>query len=284
MDPGRVEVEMVREEEQRWPGWTRTPIHVPEEYFQRREEEWRLADRIVVNSQWSADALVHQGVPPERLVVIPLAFETKAGSGHSKTPHPIASQRGEGEIFNPSNTPLRVLFLGQVVLRKGIQYLVEAAKLLANESVQFDVVGPIGISDAARSTAPPNMLFHGRTGRDEAAAWYERSDVFVLPTISDGFALTQIEAMAHGLPVITTPNCGAVVMDGVDGYIVPSRDSAALAQAVQRYLLEPELWHSQHKAAKIKAKQFSLAKLSEEFAKLEEKISEKTKTELTNDE
>ena len=128
------------------------------------------------------------------------------------------------------------------------------------------------------------MLFHGRTGRDEAAAWYERSDVFVLPTISDGFALTQIEAMAHGLPVITTPNCGAVVMDGVDGYIVPSRDSAALAQAVQRYLLEPELWHSQHKAAKIKAKQFSLAKLSEEFAKLEEKISEKTKTELTNDE
>jgi glycosyltransferase involved in cell wall biosynthesis len=55
-----------------------------------------------------------------------------------------------------------------------------------------------------------------------------------LPTISDGFAITQLEAMAHGLPVITTPNCGQVVTDGVDGFIVPVRDSQALADAIAR--------------------------------------------------
>jgi glycosyltransferase involved in cell wall biosynthesis len=58
--------------------------------------------------------------------------------------------------------------------------------------------------------------------------------VFVLPTLSDGFAITQLEAMAHGLPVVTTPNCGRVVTDGVDGFIVPARDSRALADALVR--------------------------------------------------
>jgi len=83
--------------------------------------------------------------------------------------------------------------------------LIEAARLLTHEDVRFDIVGPIGISRDAVASAPSNMRFHGRVSRDQAADWYRQSDVFVLPTISDGFALTQLEAMAHGLPVIATP-------------------------------------------------------------------------------
>jgi glycosyltransferase involved in cell wall biosynthesis len=56
--------------------------------------------------------------------------------------------------------------------------------------------------------------------------------VFVLPTLSDGFAITQLEAMAHGLPVIATPNCGNVVTDGQDGLIVPARHPQAIAEAI----------------------------------------------------
>ena len=268
MDPGRVEVELVQAEEQRWPGWAQNPIRVPEEYFQRREEEWRLADRIVVNSPWSADALVKQGVLPEKLVVIPLAYEAKP-----ETLKPVASVQ-KSEVRPPVSglSPLKVLFLGQVNVRKGIQYLVEAAKLLANEPVQFDVVGPVGISDAAMKSAPPNVTFHGRTGRAEAAAWYERSEVFVLPTISDGFALTQIEAMAHGLPVIATPNCGAVVTNGLDGFVVPPRDAMALAQALRRYLEKPELLPEQRAAALEKSRLFSLDRLAGHLTNLEQSL------------
>ena len=176
-----------------------------------------------------------------------------------------------------TSSPLRVLFLGQVNVRKGIQYLVAAAKLLADEPVQFDVVGPVGISDAAMKSAPSNVTFHGRAGRDETAAWYARSDVFVLPTISDGFAITQIEAMAHGLPVVTTPNCGAVVTDGVDGFIVPARDANALAQAFRRYLKEPELLESQHGAALAKSKQFTLDQLEENLFALEQALTQEEK-------
>jgi glycosyltransferase involved in cell wall biosynthesis len=260
MDPNRVEVELVRAEAKQWPGWALKPIQVPEAYFVRREREWALADLVVVNSEFSRQALLQQGVPPERLFVLPLCYEADVGGPKSEL----------STLHSPLSTaPLRVLFLGQVILRKGIQYLLAAARQLERENIFFDVVGPIGISREAMATAPGNVTFHGRTERDKAAAWYRRSHLFVLPTISDGFAITQLEAMAHGLPVITTPCCGEVVSDGVDGFVVPPRDAGALAQIFQRYLAQPELLRDHSAAALIKASQFSLGRLAENLMRLE---------------
>ena len=160
-------------------------------------EAMTLADRIVVNSRWSLEALVKQGVQESKLNIIPLCFEPPTDTPHAalRTPNPTA--------------PLRVLFLGQVILRKGIQYLMQSAKMLEGENIRFDVVGPAGITPEAMRSAPKNMFFHGRSTRDQTVDWYRQSDVFVLPTLSDGFALTQLEAMAHGLPVVTTRRAGA---------------------------------------------------------------------------
>lgn len=257
MDPNRVEMDIVREEEKLWPGWALQSMQVPEEYCVRREQEWALADRVVVNSEFSRQALLQQGVPSEKLVVIPLCYELGE-----------VNRKPEIEARKPGD-PLRILFLGQVILRKGIQYLIGAAKLLEKENVHFDVVGPIGISREAMATAPRNVTFHGRIGRDQTAACYRRSHVFVLPTISDGFAITQLEAMAHGLPVVTTPNCGEVVGDGVDGWVVPARDARMLAQALGRYLAQPELLQAHSSAALGKAGQFTLQRLADNLSRLE---------------
>ena len=283
MDPGRVEAKLVQAEEKRWPGWALHSTEVPEEYFQRREQEWALADRIIVNSRWSFDALVEQGVPEEKLAVIPLCFEEKKKMLKTEKPKPAAphpdplptaERENPSSIFHlPSSAaPLGVLFLGQVILRKGIQYLIEAAKLLQNEPVRFDVVGPIGISDKAVISAPGNLTFHGPVGRNQTASWYERADVFVLSTISDGFAITQLEAMARGLPVIATPNCGEVVSDGVDGFTVPPRDTMALAEAIRRYLSEPKLLRSQRQAALEKSRRFTLGLLETNLTALEQDL------------
>src|SRR3984957_3976720 len=113
------------------------------------------------------------------------------------------------------------------------------------------------------------MTFHGRATRDQTANWYRQSDVFVLPTLSDGFAITQLEAMSYGLPVIATPCCGAVVSDGLDGYIVPVRDADALARAIQWYLNESELLVRQRAAALVKVKQFTLEHLASNLHSLE---------------
>lgn len=264
MDPARCEVNLVKAEETRWPGWAKSSLEVPEAYFQRREAEWAVADFIMVNSEWTRQSLMKQGVLESKLVVVPLAYEA-------------SSPRLDVGTYSQSSTfvarrPLRVLFLGQVILRKGIQYLIESARLLEKESIYFDIVGAIGISDAAVASAPANMTFHGPVSRDRTEEFYRSADLFVLPTLSDGFALTQLEAMAYGLPVIATPNCGEVVSDGVDGLIVPASDANALAEAFQLILQDPEKLLEMKLATVAKLEQFSLARLGENLAELENRL------------
>lgn len=272
MDPSRYEVDLVKAEESRWPGWAREVVEVPEEYFRRREEEWETADLVMVNSEWTRQALVRQGLREEKLVVVPLAFERENPENFGQE----ALVRDSGFKFPVCGfthaKPLRVLFLGQVILRKGIQYLVEAARMLVGEPVHFDVVGPIGISSDAMASSPSSMTFHGAISRDRTGGFYRAADLFVLPTLSDGFAITQLEAMSFGLPVITTPNCGEVVSDGHDGVIVPSGDPMALAEALQLILQDPEALREMAHQASLKAACFGLDRLSTNLLALEDRL------------
>jgi len=131
--------------------------------------------------------------------------------------------------------------------------------LLENENVLFDVVGPILISASAVKSAPANLAFHGSASRDRVAEWYGNSDLFVLPTLSDGFALTQLEAMSHGLPLIVTPNCGRVVEEGVTGFIVPPRNAQALAGALLRFINEPDLARNMRQACLASLMDYSIS-------------------------
>jgi glycosyltransferase involved in cell wall biosynthesis len=218
IDPGPVHKEIVQEEMERWPGWAAEDVVRYAPYEERRRAEWELASAVVVNSEWSREALVEQDVPPEKIHVVPLAYEP---STELVTPDPV-----------PNDRPLRVLWLGTVSVSKGIQYLIEAARMLSGHPITVTVVGPLRIQDEAVRSVPSSVEFKGRVPRDKTSEYYRWADVFVLPTVSDGFALTQLEAMAHGLPVIATPNCGRVVHDGQDGFLVPARDAEALADAI----------------------------------------------------
>ena len=265
MDPSQVEIEMVREEERLWPGWAKAPLRVPEEYLAWRKAEWALADVVMVNSKWTLNALAKLGVPSEKIAIIPLAYE-------SEEIEPARPSRAEG--------PLRVLYLGQVNLRKGIQYLLEAARKLDKKHFHFDVAGPISIADEHVVTAPSNVTFHGAVTRDRVREFYREADVFVLPTISDGFALTQLEAMAHGLPVITTPNCGEVVHDGLDGFIVPARDSTALAKALESLDEDPERLEAMREAARQNISRFGLDALDQNLRAIEQRLRPSPKVDL----
>jgi Glycosyl transferases group 1 len=251
IDPGRVEEDMVQQECEKWPGWQRLPGRIPDFYYERLAAEWRAADRVLVNSPWAREALVEQGVPSSKIVVVPLAYEL-AGAG---LPRRFSEQR--------PNQPLRVLWLGTVQVRKGIQYLIKAARLLSDRNIRFLVVGPIEISRMALASAPTGMEFHGPVARDQAPAFYRQADLFVLPTLSDGFAITQLEAMAHGLPVIATPNCGEVVTDGVDGRIVPAANAEALAAAIAEFDQDRELLAERSEQALVKSRQFTMARLGD---------------------
>lgn len=261
IDPGLAEFRLVAEEMARFPELAGEPPEFPTAYYERNRREWELADVIVVNSEWTREAIIVEGANPAKIEILPLAYEVAQRATTSpqdnETSRPEvrgqrsevssprkAAERQHGEQWSVVSSPpstLRVLWLGQVNLRKGIYYLMEAARLLEHEKVHFDVVGAIGILPGAVASAPNNMTFHGPVSRDEATDWYQRADVFVLPTLSDGFAITQLEALAHGLPVIVTPNCGRVVENNKTGLIIPPHDAKAFAEAILRFLHNPGL-------------------------------------------
>lgn len=267
IDPGAVEFRLVAEEMRRHPEIAGPAPEFPVANFERNRREWELADLIVVNSNWSREAIIAEGADPDRIEVLPLAYEAKAGNRKAES-----TKLQPSTLHSPLPTaPLRVLWLGQVNVRKGIHYLIQAARLLERENVHFDVVGPIGILPTAVAAAPRNLTFHGPVGRDRAAEWYQQSHVFVLPTLSDGFALTQLEAMAHGLPVVATPSCGRVVEDGKTGFIIPPRDPAALADAILRFVRNPALVCEMASACRTAVKAYSIEALGQRLVAIAER-------------
>jgi glycosyltransferase involved in cell wall biosynthesis len=95
------------------------------------------------------------------------------------------------------------------------------------------------------------------------AGHYRWADVFVLPSVCEGSATVCYEALAAGLPVITTPHAGSVVRDGLDGYIVPIRDSGAIAQKLERLASDPELLTAMAANAAARAREFTIARYAE---------------------
>src|SRR5205823_12679449 len=148
-----------------------------------------LADRIIVNSEWARTGLTKAGVIGEKLTVIPLAYE-EPGVGRLADPR---LQRNYPDHFT-AERPLRVLFLGLINLRKGVARLLEAARILRDEPVEFWMVGPVEIANASTITSAGRVKWFDPVTRKQAAGFYRNADVFILPTLSDGFAITHLEA------------------------------------------------------------------------------------------
>ena len=97
----------------------------------------------------------------------------------------------------------------------------------------------------------------GHIPRNEIIKEYLSADVFVLPTIADGFGLVHLEAMACGVPAVTTENCGSVVDHNIDGLIIPIRDPIAIADAILKIVENRDLRDKMSRAAKIKASKYT---------------------------
>jgi glycosyltransferase involved in cell wall biosynthesis len=202
----------------------------PKAYWDNWREECSLADQIVVNSQWSNDALLSEGVPAEKIKIIPLAYESWTDSRSFQRLYPRA--------FSAERS-LRVLFLGQINLRKGVGQLLDAVQLLKGESVEFWFVGPTQISVPQDLKLHPQCRWFGAAPRVEVDSYYRAADVFILPTLSDGFGLTQLEAQSWKLPVIASRYCGEVVRDGFNGVLLDEVSGEAIAHVLREFLQAP---------------------------------------------
>jgi glycosyltransferase involved in cell wall biosynthesis len=230
IDPGPVEEDIVAGLHAAAPrtgnDWTRAPAA----YWSEWRRECALADRIVVNSSWSRDALLQEGVPADKIRIVPLAYE--------RPPESVGYDRCYPASFS-SARPLHVLFLGQVNLRKGIAPLLDAIRLLKDEPIEFTIVGPVQITIPEDLQDSRQVRWHGPAPRPATGQFYRDADLFLFPTFSDGFGLTQLEAQAWKLPIITTRFCGEVVEHGRNGWILPEITAQSIAGLLRECLRDP---------------------------------------------
>jgi alpha-maltose-1-phosphate synthase len=208
---------------------------------ERRLRDIERADRILVPSDHIAETLSRHGTPRERITVIPYAADTRRFV-------PLPAKRPDERCT--------FLFAGGITQRKGIKYLLEAWRRVRRPGWKLQLLGPLP-SNLGPLTGYLDEVEHlGRVGHSEMPSRMAAADVFVFPSLFEGSAVVTYEALACGLPSVVTPESGSVVRDGVDGFVVPSRDVEALARGMERLGTDPELRASMARSARERAESF----------------------------
>jgi glycosyltransferase involved in cell wall biosynthesis len=258
IDPGFWEEKIVFQESEKYPQYRGNWQPAPGEYWGKWQEECELADRIVINSEWSQKLLQKAGVAVNKVQLIPLVY----------SPPETANQfiRNYPESFSQER-PLTVLFLGQVILRKGIVAVLDAIELLAGYPIEFWIVGTQQIDIPLHFQNHSQIRWIGQVNRSQTAKYYQLADVFLFPTLSDGFGLTQLEAQVWQLPIIASCNCGKVVLDGINGCLLSEVSGQAIANILKICLNTPKKLEMLAKSSKITHK-FSIKNLAEQLLKV----------------
>ncbi|WP_017292527.1 glycosyltransferase family 4 protein [Geminocystis herdmanii] len=258
IDPGIAHEKRVLQEYSKYSEYESSTKKSPSCYWDKWYQECASADQIIVNSKWSSVALQEAGIDQNKVKIVPLAYE--------KSNKSILSQRQYPPSFS-DHRPLKVLFLGNVVLNKGILYLLQAVKLLTNLPIEVTIVGSLGINKPSLQEYP-NVKWIGAVSRSMTAHYYQEADVFIFPTLSDGFGLTQLEAQSWQLPVITSLLCGDVVQDRVNGLILSEVTGETIAQALKFCLENPPELQKFSDNAQNHLENFSILNLQQELSKI----------------
>lgn len=235
--PNELAYAMLQREYAQWADWTdrRAPDQDNSPLIARERSEWNLADHIVAPSAFVRDGLVRCGVASDKVSMVPYGVYTSAMRRMNRNEN--------------LNRPLRILFAGEVGLRKGAPYLLQALKRFKRTEVQARFAGNIEIRQDVLARFSDTCSFLGHIPRDQMRDEYEWADLFVLPSIVEGSATVIYEALARGLPVLTTPNAGSTVTDDLNGTIVQTGDTDAIHNAIRSYLDDPLRLSEQSEAA-----------------------------------
>ncbi|MBD2138027.1 glycosyltransferase family 4 protein [Anabaena sp. FACHB-1237] len=225
--------------------------------LQRFASECEQADLIIVLSQVAKQTFVQAGFTPQKIKVITPFVDTNRFHPTLKT----------DQVF-------RVLYVGTIEPRKGLPYLVQAflkANIPNSELLIIGGVSTRGLKKFMAETLSENTNIKQEFwnfNQDDPTRVFGKSSVLVLPSVEDGFGLVALEAMACGLPVIVTSNCGAadVVNHGANGFIAPPRDVASMAKQL-RFLAENEaIRTTMGEVARIDSQKYHQAAYQQQFS------------------
>ena len=215
-----------------YPAWERTETQLAQKYSnwlpankpsqhvspEQKCKEVELADLVLAPSSFVAET-IREFHPNKRVAI--------ASYGVDLIDWPRNTARAPRDVIT-------FLFAGQCSLRKGIPLLLEAWRVAGLKRARLQLVGPWRLAEIKKKQLPKRCFWTGPVSSLQLRAFYHAADIFVLPTNFEGRALVVGEAMASGLPVLTTDASGADDMvDGSCGRIVPRDNLDALVEGLQ---------------------------------------------------
>lgn len=215
-------------------------VPIPQWMFARMNRELERADMILVASQFCKESMLWNGIPEEKVMVNPFGVDTSIFTKREVTP------------ARP-----RYVSVGTICLRKGHQYLFRAFEIVKKQLPDAELICIGDYKTDFRREKPKwegTFTHHPVLRHSELSEILRTSTAFVFPSQEEGFARAQMEALACGLPVVGTHEGGAttLIRDGVEGFIVPGRDPARIAEAMIKIAIDREMNARMGNAAYIK--------------------------------
>jgi glycosyltransferase involved in cell wall biosynthesis len=215
--------------------------------FERLVSEPRLAAHCLVASSFTRQTLIENGMEPDRITVIPYGVD-----GRRFFPGAACGGR-------LTTGPLRLLFVGTITQRKGIKYLLEALRMVSHQDLEVTVCGRV-VDDLALFKPLAGLVkVRPSVSHAELLAAYQTADLFVFPSVAEGFAQVLLEALACGLPILSTTHTAApdLVEEGKEGFVVPPRRPDLIAERIEWALGHRRELHSMRAAARARAERFT---------------------------
>lgn len=253
---------MMEEAARRFPAWAEREGPRPEHLLAAERLEHERACRIVVGSSYCRNTLIEQGVDEAKIMVNPYGVERSDVR---------FAARGDDE-----DRPLRFLFLGFLSLRKGLPLLLEAWEKAGLRDAELVLAG--GIRQEHRRFLPQSksVRYAGFVPRDILPVFLPQHDVNVLPSYSEGFAISLIESMEAGMPILATCHTGApdMVTPGKEGFILPVGDLDALVEKLRWFSDNRDRIRAMSAAAKLKSREFTWERYGEVYERMLHELGE----------
>jgi glycosyltransferase involved in cell wall biosynthesis len=207
-------------------------------------EEYDLADLLLVPSECAARSFLEAGLPEEKLFLLGAGVDTELFRDDTSSDLP--------SVFS-AERPMRAVFCGALTRRKGVHVLLEAWKKLSLPHAQLTLVGTIceNIKPSLAKFEGPSINVTGFLSCVDEV--FRQSDLHIFPSECEGSPKSVYEACASGLPQITTFESGDVVLNEVNGLVVPPNDVVALANAIRRLYNSPQRILQYGRAARQRA-------------------------------
>jgi hypothetical protein len=259
--PASEEMRQGELQQQRWPGWENYTGGTSglKRAYEMERETWALLDHITCPSDYVREELLKEGIAGEKVSVVNYPVDETLFSFVDRS-----ARRG----------PMVVGFVGAVCLRKGAPYFMEVALRFDPAKVRFVMVGPVLLNDSAvvKNKGPVEVV--GRAPRAEMGRWLEKFDAIFFPSTCEGSAYALMEAMATGLPLVTSPNSGTVARHGQEGFIAAYDDIEAYSGYLKRLSEDPAMRLEMGRAARRRYEDFQLDRYSRDLGQLFRRLME----------